>query len=104
MEEIIFNRNYDKLHGQTEAVLIGLTEINVPEDISDEFVQYDTAVNGRNIISQFDEGTYLQLFFVGNKHIPFCTLRNRTGYKGFNRKEYYLDHIGSLFKIVIDKE
>ncbi|OEJ15441.1 hypothetical protein BFL38_14225 [Brachyspira hampsonii] len=49
---------------------------------------------------ELKKGKYIQLIFLGNKNIPFCTIRSAYG-KMANKKEYYQSKIGEVFNIII---
>lgn len=94
MQEIRFNHNYKKLHNQKTAYLI-YTYVVVGKELSKEYIKYDT--DGKYKIE--DEQEYLQLFFIGNKGIPFSTLRK---YNYENRQKYSLYMLKNRnFKIII---
>lgn len=101
MEEkkvIKFSHHYPKLKGQTSGKLIGIEELIVEN--TDEFhklLDYDTVYMNADIEERYpiEFGTkYMQLIFVGNYHIPFCTLRLM---KNPTRVQYYFDSIGKEF-------
>ena len=73
MKTIKFNDDYEKLHGQTSAVLFGIKVISKNE-MSKELIDYDTLKKDG---SRYDlkNGDYFQLFFIGNLNIPFSTFR-----------------------------
>ena len=87
--EIKFSKNYPKLWGQTTAKLIAVEDINIDENTNKDLLEYE-----------LKKGKYIQLVFLGNKNIPFCTIRSAYGKMG-NKKEYYQAKIGETFNIVI---
>lgn len=91
MEQIKFNRNYKKLHNQNKAKLIRVGEIQ-GKDLCKEFVEYDTDNKYPIELNQF----YLILYFIGNKLIPFTTLRKLND----NNLHYY-NHIGCDYELII---
>lgn len=93
MREIKFNRNYKKLHNQTEAELCCIW-IKVGADLNKDFIKYDT--DGKYEIDKNKE--YLVLWLIGNKMIPFTTLRTLDK---DNLKKYVL---GERYKIVVKGE
>lgn len=103
MAEIKFSHKYPKLHGQTSATLLAVRELEFPKDKNEELIEYDTVYVGTVCTEYFPlpDGSYLQLIFVGNKHIPFCTIRSKWGGFRKNKKEYYESMIGKEFKIII---
>ena len=100
MERIKFSHDYPKLWGQTTAKLIGIEFIE-PKDfpLNQDLLDYDTKTNEGEYYP-LPKGKYLQLVFLGNKKIPFCTIRRWTTTKD----EYYVKQIGKEFEIVIEKK
>lgn len=103
MPKIKFSHNYQKLHGQTSAVLLAVQELSFPTDRNDDLIEYDTTYLSPNGIDSYPlpDGTYLQLIFIGNKHIPFCTIRSKYGGSHKNKKDYYESLVWETFQIVI---
>jgi hypothetical protein len=113
MKEIKFSHKYPKLWGQQKAELIAVRIINAQAvAINKDLLEYDTKYSvykkSEDLIhyisfQQFEyyklpeEGHLIQLIFVGDKDIPFCTLREYTDKK----YDYYKNSIGDIFKIVI---
>lgn len=95
MNEIRFNRNYSKLHNQTMAKMIKL-ETHLGSLLHRDFIKYDT--DGKYKIDK--EQRYLCMYFVGNKGIPFTTLRkcNKTNILK------YCARIGEDFKIIVEEK
>lgn len=96
MSYIKFSHAYPKLHGQKCATLLAVLPIRIDAKTPKELIEYDT---------KYDEGyfplptgNYIQLIFVGDKHIPFCTIR-----KAFppSKSDYYKGKIGDVFEIQI---
>lgn len=80
--------------------LMALTNL-LDETTPHELLEYDTtATDGSRY--ELKEGNYIQLVFLGNFGIPFCTIRtDRIGYNGMESKyDYYRKHIGETFEIV----
>ena len=103
MYEIKFNHYYPKLYEQTSAELISVRELSFPEDIQAPLVSYDTSFYdelGRFCFFPLEIGNYIQLIFLGNYHIPFCTLR-KDDEEG--KLDFYRECIGKKFKIVYEK-
>jgi hypothetical protein len=123
MEEsnIRFSHNYPKLWGQKTAMLIEVRIVQ-KENLSPLLVEYDTYWND-NLQNKWEnsmeicsttvqkinlkpncygyyplpKGTLLQLIFLGDKGIPFCTLRRHTPQK----ERYYQSRVGFMFDISI---
>lgn len=94
MQQIKFNHNYKKLHNQKTGVLIWV-EVLLGKYLPKVFIDYDT--DGKFQVDPKQK--YLLLYFMGNRYIPFTTLRkdnveNRVKYLAGNK----------VFKIVIDKK
>jgi len=92
---IKFSSNYPKLWNQKTATLLEIRLLQ-RENLRKELIEYDTK-NNNGEYYQLPKGTLLQLIFVGDKGIPFCTLRRHTPAK----EVYYQSHIGYMFDIVI---
>lgn len=100
MKEIKFNDNYPKLHGQTVATLIAVSRIKIDTEKDKELLEYDTKKSDGTYY-EIKDGLYMQLVFLGDKAIPFCTLRSSLP---AHKVEQYKAQIGKPFKIVIEKE
>lgn len=99
--EIKFSKNYPKLWRQTQAKLIAVEDINIDENTNKDLLEYDTKANDGSYY-ELKKGKYIQLIFLGNKNIPFCTIRSgQSSGKMGNKKEYYQAKIGETFNIVI---
>jgi len=109
MTEILFSHYYPKLHFQKEAELIAVRILNKPEDWNEELAEYDTKFR-KGLLSQSSaievyedshypvpDGKLLQLVFIGDKHIPFCTLRSWNKEK----EKYYRGLIGQILDVVV---
>lgn len=101
MREIKFSHHYKKLWGQSRATLLACRMIKYDERYDFSLKEYDTKTRNGDYYALKD-GTYLQLVFIGEKHIPFCTLRTPYNKHG-NKKEYYENLIGQTFQIVISE-
>lgn len=99
MNIIFFDDNYLKLHNQTTAKLVAIESIKINNDKHKELLQYDT-IKSDGSYYPINNELYIQLIFIGDKHIPFCTLRKFGGYKW----SYYKTKINEEFKIVIKKD
>lgn len=105
MKTIKFSHNYPKLHRQTMAELLAIKVICATDVQSTGFLidlwDYDTTYISRDYIRYNYElpkkGQLIQLIFLGNKYIPFCTLRSWNPEK----HEYYRAAIGETFKIEV---
>jgi hypothetical protein len=100
---IKFSSDYPKLWGQDEAKLIyvGLVEDSGKSDIEMGFKlsEYDTKKSDGSYYP-LPMGTLIQLVFLGDEGIPFCTLR-----RFIQRKfEYYKSKIGEWFEIKVVEE
>lgn len=100
MEKIKFSKEYKKLHGQKFAKLLAV----YPQTVNatwKELLDYDTiAVDGSRY--ELKNGNYLLLVFIGDKHIPFTTIRSdKPAMNGMKSKwDYYNERIGKDFAIV----
>ena len=97
MSRIKFSHNYPKLWNQKEAVLINVQVID-DNDLTEDLVEYDTKIK-EGVYYPLPKGKKLHLTFIGDKWIPFCTIRRFTEQKA----EYYRDLKGKCFKIVIEE-
>ena len=105
MNAIKFSHDYPKLHGQTSATLLAVVPIRIDRNTPKELLEYDTAywdeiTSGGSIKAYFPlpTGDYIQLVFLGNLRIPFCTIR-----KAYppSKVEYYKSKIGEQFKVIV---
>jgi len=103
MNTIRFSHEYPKLHGQTSAELLAVKPIRIDKDTPRELLEYDTAYWDGDIKCHFSllTGGYIQLVFLGNLRIPFCTIR-----KAYppSKVGYYNGKIGDTFEIVIKED
>jgi hypothetical protein len=99
-----FSHRYEKLQGQTSAELVCIRPVVVGPGTSPDLIEYDTLyfewVGGyaRDPVAvrrhfKLDPGRYLQLVFVGDKGIPFCSIR-RPG-------DHWRGNVGDIFEIRI---
>lgn len=102
MPQIKFSHDYPKLHGQRSAVLMQVFVVS-KHNLSKSFLAYDTVfVNtNTNHLEFFKlEGTkFLVLLFMGEKHIPFTTIRAAWPP---SKETYYRNNIDCTFDIVIE--
>lgn len=100
MNTIKFSGNYPKLHGQTAAELLAIRFIRIDRNTPAELLEYDTTKsNGTRY--ELKPGNYLQLIFVGNLGIPFCTIRSAWRE---SKVLYYHKKIGENFKIEVKND
>ena len=77
MNKIRFSKEYIKLHGQTTATLLAVQKyyIDTSKATWSDLLEYDTtAEDGTRY--EIKTGHYLVLVFLGNKLIPFTTIRS----------------------------
>ena len=78
---IKFSHNYPKLWGQKSAFLL-YVELVERERLHKDLLEYDTRTGDLNEpYYKLPKGTLIQLVFLGDKGIPFCTLRRYVGAK-----------------------
>lgn len=93
---IKFSHNYPKLHNQKLAELLAVRELLINDKITQDFLEYDTkTVDGSYY--PLKKGRHLQLVFIGDKHIPFCTVRSYST----DKERFYKSNIGEWFKIEV---
>jgi len=99
VKRIGFSHHYPKIHGQSKANLIAVHTLKGCE-ITDQLLEYDTTfVDDDGSIGRFPlkrTGSYIQLFFVGEFRIPFCTIRPAWPPE---KVEYYRSSIGETFEV-----
>ena len=99
MSIIKFSHGYPKLHGQTSAELLAVRPIRIDKNTPQELLEYDTKYDGGYF--PLPTGDYIQLIFLGNLRIPFCTIRqNYPPQKG----DYYRGKVGDVFTIEVKPE
>ena len=94
MNTIRFSHEYPKLHGQTSAELLAVRPLKVDAHTPAELLAYDTTYEGGRY--PLRSGEYLQLIFLGNLRIPFCTIRS--AYPP-SKVRYYRNSVGQVFQI-----
>lgn len=99
MMSIKFSHDYPKLWGQHEAKLL-LVRTLYAELLTKELVHYDTYYGKSEHYPLPEKGLVLQLIFLGDKGIPFCTIRRHTKEK----ESYYKVHEGLTFQIKIEED
>lgn len=101
MKTIRFSHNYPKLHWQTTAELLAVRPIRIDGNTPIELIDYDTMYHDENGYVRhyhLGAGAYIQLIFLGNLRIPFCTIR-----KAYppSKVEYYTAAIGETFAVEV---
>ena len=100
MNTIKFAKQFLKLHGQTSAELVAVrlvdTALMSPADF-DELYDYDCKADDGSYYPLNKNKTYTQLIFIGNKNIPFATLRNKDKYMD------YIKQIGWVFSVKVER-
>jgi len=98
MLKIKFSHEYPKSHQQKLATLLRV-ELKHRMDLSDELVNYDTVYLDGDAVGYYrlPNGLVLVLYFIGDKGIPFTTIRRATGKK----QTYYQSKIGQVFEVVL---
>lgn len=97
--QIKFSHEYPKLWKQTKAELIHLRLLHAKE-LSNELKGYDTLYQAENKVGYYrlpENGMLIQLIFIGNFGIPFCTLRRYTKEK----LDHYKKNVGNEFDMVM---
>ena len=95
MPDIKFSNNYPKLWNQETAELIAIKKLE-GRKLHKDLIEYDTKqVDGSYYHLYQDE--LIQLIFIGDKGIPFCTLRRYIDSKW----KYYEKLVGEEFNVVI---
>lgn len=100
MKTIKFSSDYPKLHGQTSAELLAVKMLRVDRNTPPELLAYDTTKEDGTRF-ELKTGNYLQLIFLGNLRIPFCTIRSSYPPQ---KVEYYTGSIGENFQIEVNHE
>lgn len=98
MNKIKFSHNYPKLWNQTEAKLCAVLPMMINKDTPKDLLEYDTKIKDGEYY-ELKHGSYIQLVFVGNKGIPFCTIRNHNPGKA----GYYISKVGQDFVLDISE-
>lgn len=109
MNTIRFSHEYPKLYGQTSAELLAVRPIRIDRNTPDALLEYDTTYfdkpykDATCIFSDekrfpLPTGDYIQLIFLGNLRIPFCTIRS--AYPP-SKVAYYQRSVGKVFTIEV---
>lgn len=102
MLKIKFSHHYYKLQNQgSKATLIAAMPYRIDDKSVADFIAYDTWYypDGHYDLKP---GDYVLLLFLGSNGV-FTTIRPRNGRYG-DKLEYYSQHIGEEFEIVIAEE
>jgi hypothetical protein len=115
MMQIKFSHNYPKIWGQKRAQLITVRLLDCQGvAINKVLLEYDTYWNNEWGCAWLQElelerpdgyyelpktGKLIQLVFLGDRDIPFCTLRRFTPEKF----EYYRNLARQVFEVIIDE-
>jgi len=99
MNNIKFLHHYPKIYGQSSAELLKV-KICDRSDLDDHFVEYDTVYLSYAAMDHYSlpTGPLLVLVFLGDKNIPFTTVKRWT----VNKAAYYLRNLNKQFKIVYE--
>ena len=109
MKTIRFSHDYPKLHGQTTAELLAVKPLRIDRNTPDELLEYDTTYYDKPFLDEtslyaekqrfpLPPGEYIQLIFLGNLRIPFCTIRPAWPK---SKVEYYTAAIGETFNVEV---
>ena len=102
MYKIKFSHLYPKLWGQETAELLRVKVVD-RKGLHKDLIEYDTHYyTGHGIDGGYyalPNGLLIHLTFIGNKGIPFCTIRRYTQ----SKFEYYDELKGKQFEIIINK-
>jgi hypothetical protein len=90
LNEIRFGSDYPKLWGQKKAKLVYVS-VFATERIEKELIEYDTKKSDGTYYQLPNIEFFLHLVLIGEKGIPFCTLRKFT-------QENYDDYRSSIEK------
>ena len=85
-DKIVFRNNFRKLGSQKYCYCLRIMELNVNKKLKStkDFLKYDTEPYDFPI----KNGNYLYLLFIGDKGIPFTTLRKNNEENKEKYKEY----------------
>lgn len=111
IHRIKFSHDYPKLHGQITAELLAVRPIRIDRNTPDELLEYDTTYYEKPFKDEtslyaekrrfpLPTGDYIQLVFLGNLRIPFCTIRKAWPPQ---KVDYYKAAIGHDFVIHIEE-
>lgn len=98
--KIKFCSNYPKLWNQESAILVAVRDIKINKETHPDLLEYDTKkIDGTYF--PLKSGNYIQLLFIGNKGIPFCTIRSAFPTK---KIDYYKSNINQMFKVEVQND
>jgi len=89
-----FSFDYLKLHGQRSATLVRVDRVR-RDQLDDSFIDYDTRHADGHFTLEGDE--FYLLYFIGEKLIPFTTLRLVTD----QNRERFEGNVGHVFELFI---
>ena len=95
MLKIKFSHSYPKIHGQKNAQLIHVRRLEA-SNLHEDLIEYDTRTSTGEYYA-LPKGLLLQLVFMGDKGIPFCTLRRHTP----DKEAYYRASVGMMFEVKV---
>lgn len=102
MLKIKFSHDYYKLQNQgSKAMLVAAMPYRIDDKTPADFIDYNTWYYADKYF-YLKPGDYVLLLFLGSNGV-FTTIRSRKGRYG-DKLEYYSQHIGEEFEIVIAKE
>lgn len=93
MKTIKFSSNYPKLHNQKEATLLNCEIVSFFQ-LHEDLIEYDTK-NSNGEYYPLPKTDLIHLTFLGDKLIPFCTIRRYT----IEKYSYYKNLVGKRFII-----
>lgn len=93
-----FSHDYPKLHKQSRAQLIKVYRTERKE-LDDELIEYDTLTSDGEHY-ELPKGDLIYLLFLGNKMIPFCTIRPYNP----GKFDYYQRNVGKIFTVCLPRD
>lgn len=96
-KNIRFSHDYPKLWNQEYALLLNIKKTGV-ESLSRDLIEYDTKKSDGDYYQLPENCDVIILCFVGDKDIPFTTIRRYTK----SKYDYYKSSVGEWFKIKIE--
>jgi hypothetical protein len=108
MGHIRFSHDYPKLYGQKWGLLVWISvwdskDVNKNRKLLEYDTRYIREVSPTHTKAEYyplpNEGKLLQLIFLGDEGIPFCTFRPYTDKK----HQYYTERLGTDFDIKISE-
>lgn len=97
MNKIKFISNFPKLWNQSTAKLVDIKLID-RDNIHQDFIEYDTKMENGEYYNLGEHKKFIVLYFIGDKGIPFCTLRSFT----FDKFADYLNKLTRMFLIEVE--